>query len=66
MFGPLTVGKKATKFGYKRFGVPGAVIAGVGAVAGYVAIKRKLASIVKDTGEDEPAEEPSAGGASAN
>ncbi|ELY58285.1 hypothetical protein [Natronococcus jeotgali] len=44
MIGALTVGKKAVTFGYKRFGVPGAVASGGIALAGYVAVRRALQS----------------------
>ncbi|WP_227352963.1 hypothetical protein [Haladaptatus salinisoli] len=44
MLGPLTVGKKAAKFGYRRFGKPGAVVFGAGSVGGYYLVKRKLKS----------------------
>lgn len=44
MFGAYTIGKKAVKFGYKRYGVPGAVASGGAALAGYVAVRRALKS----------------------
>ncbi|WP_458207498.1 hypothetical protein [Haladaptatus sp. NG-SE-30] len=47
MLGPLTVGKKAAKFGYRRFGKPGAVIFGAGSVGGYFLVKRKFRSKMK-------------------
>ncbi|MFC4989174.1 hypothetical protein [Saliphagus infecundisoli] len=40
MIGALTVGKKAAKFGYKKYGVPGAILAGAGGVAGLVVAKK--------------------------
>ncbi|WP_101294347.1 hypothetical protein [Halegenticoccus soli] len=46
MLGPLAVGKKAAKYGYRRFGVPGAVLAGIGTAAGYVAVRKKLKSML--------------------
>ncbi|AGB38520.1 hypothetical protein [Natronococcus occultus] len=45
MIGALTVGKKAVTFGYKRFGIPGAVASGGVALAGYVAVRRALRSV---------------------
>lgn len=44
MIGAYTIGKKAVKFGYKRYGVPGAVATGGAALVGYVAVKRALKS----------------------
>ncbi|WP_143423163.1 hypothetical protein [Halegenticoccus soli] len=40
------MGKKAAKFGYKRYGVPGGVVAGGAAVLGYLGAKRALKSAV--------------------
>ncbi|WP_049969131.1 hypothetical protein [Haladaptatus cibarius] len=42
MLGPLTVGKKAAKFGYRKFGKVGAVAFGAIAVGGYFVVKRKI------------------------
>ncbi|ELY62138.1 hypothetical protein [Natronolimnohabitans innermongolicus] len=42
MIGALTVGKKALSFGYKRYGVPGAVASGGVVLVGYVAVRRAL------------------------
>ncbi|WP_137290110.1 hypothetical protein [Natronorubrum halophilum] len=44
MIGALTVGKKAVTFGYKRYGIPGAIASGGIALAGYVAVRRALQS----------------------
>jgi hypothetical protein len=44
VIGPYTVGKKAVKFGYKRYGVPGAIAAGVAVLVGYLAVRRILDS----------------------
>lgn len=44
MFGAYTLGKKAAKFGYKRYGIPGAVASGGAALAGYVVVRRALKS----------------------
>lgn len=48
MLDAFTVGRKAAKFGYKKLGIPGAVIAGAGGAAGYVMFKKKAKSAVKD------------------
>lgn len=45
--GPLTVGKKAAKFGYRRFGKKGAVVFGIGAVGGYLVLRKKVKSMLK-------------------
>ncbi|ELY38443.1 hypothetical protein [Natronorubrum tibetense] len=42
MLGALSVGKKAVSFGYKRYGVPGAVASGGAVLLGYVAVRRAL------------------------
>ncbi|MFC7231887.1 hypothetical protein ACFQMM_11575 [Saliphagus sp. GCM10025308] len=44
MIGAYTIGKKALKFGYKRYGIPGAVASGGVALAGYVVVRRALKS----------------------
>lgn len=44
MLGAYTVGKKAVKFGYRRYGIPGAVATGGAALAGYVVVRRALRS----------------------
>ena len=44
MIGAFTVGKKAVTFGYKRYGIPGAIASGGLALAGYVAVRRALQS----------------------
>ncbi|THE64406.1 hypothetical protein D8Y22_13420 [Salinadaptatus halalkaliphilus] len=44
MIGAFTVGKKAVTFGYKRYGVPGAVASGGAVLAGYVLVRRALRS----------------------
>lgn len=44
MIGAFTLGKKAVKFGYKRYGIPGAVASGGAALAGYLAVRRALKS----------------------
>lgn len=42
MIGPLTAGKKAVTFGYKRYGIPGAIASGGAALAGDVLVRRAL------------------------
>ncbi|WP_440769087.1 hypothetical protein [Natronorubrum sp. DTA28] len=42
MLGALSVGKKAVSFGYKRYGVPGAVASGGAVLIGYVVVRRAL------------------------
>ncbi|ELY49765.1 hypothetical protein [Natronorubrum bangense] len=44
MIGALSLGEKAVTFGYKRYGVPGAIASGGVALAGYVAVRRALRS----------------------
>jgi hypothetical protein len=44
MFGKLTAVRKAAKFGYKKYGLPGAIVAGVGGLVSYQFVKRKLGS----------------------
>lgn len=44
MIGAYTIGKKAVTFGFKRYGVPGAVASGGAALLGYVLVKRALQS----------------------
>ncbi|WP_293031669.1 hypothetical protein [Natronococcus sp.] len=42
MIGAFTVGKKVLLFGYKRYGIPGAIVSGAIFLAGYVAVRRAL------------------------
>lgn len=44
MIGTYTLGKKAVMFGYKRYGVPGAIASGGAALAGYLVVRRALKS----------------------
>ncbi|PSQ08090.1 hypothetical protein BRC97_01560 [Halobacteriales archaeon QS_6_71_20] len=44
MIGAYTVGKRAVKFGYERYGVPGAVASGGAVLAGYLIVRRVLRS----------------------
>lgn len=52
MIGPLTIGKKAAKFGYKRYGIPGAVVAGGAGTVGYLVVRRAVKSAVKGKSVD--------------
>lgn len=52
MLGPLTVGKKAASWGYRKYGVPGAVATGVAGVAGYVAVRSLVRRAVRDDDDD--------------
>jgi hypothetical protein len=52
MVGPLVAGKKAAEYGYKRYGLPGAVVAGAGAAVGTAFGVKKLKSAVT-TNDDE-------------
>ncbi|WP_265111485.1 hypothetical protein [Halosolutus halophilus] len=51
MIGAFTVGKKAVTFGYKRYGIPGAIASGGIALAGYVAVRRALRSMTASDDE---------------
>jgi chromate transport protein ChrA len=53
MVGPLVAGKKAAKYGYKRYGIPGAVVAGTGAVVGTAIGIKKLKSAITNRPTDE-------------
>ena len=50
MIGALSVGTKAAKYGYKAYGLPGAVLAGGAGAAGAVAAKKAASSLVNDEG----------------
>ncbi|QCS41793.1 hypothetical protein [Natrinema versiforme] len=52
MIGAYTIGKKAVTFGYKRYGVPGAVASGGAALAGYLIVRRALKSSTNDGNVD--------------
>ena len=52
MIGAYTIGKKAVTFGYKRYGIPGAVASGGAALAGYLIVRRALQSSTNDGGVD--------------
>ena len=58
----MAVIRKAAKKGYKRYGLPGAVVAGLGTLVGLRFVKRKLGSRGKtDEGQsDESAEQSNA------
>jgi hypothetical protein len=57
MIGPLTIGKKAAKVGYRKFGVPGALALGLGAVGGYLVVRRKVKSMLHGETTSENPEE---------
>lgn len=48
MVGPLAAGKKAAEFGYKRYGLPGAVVAGTSAAVGTAIVIKKLRSALAE------------------
>ncbi|OAQ54690.1 hypothetical protein HTG_03775 [Natrinema mahii] len=52
MIGAYTIGKKAVTFGYKRYGVPGAIASGGAALAGYLVVRRALQSATSDGSVD--------------
>lgn len=52
MIGKYTLGKKAVKFGYKRYGIPGAVASGGVALAGYLVVRRALRSATRADSDD--------------
>ncbi|WP_226480127.1 hypothetical protein [Natrinema amylolyticum] len=52
MIGAYTIGKKAVTFGYKRYGVPGAVASGGAALVGYLIVRRALKSSTSDGNVD--------------
>lgn len=56
----LAAVRKAAKKGYKRYGIPGAVVAGVGTLLGIRFIKRKF-SARSGSGTDEGASDGSGG-----
>ena len=51
MFGKLTAVRKAVKFGYRKYGPPGAIVAGLGGLVGYRFVRRKLGSGRREQGE---------------
>ncbi|RRJ34225.1 hypothetical protein [Halocatena pleomorpha] len=59
MVGPLVAGKKAAEFGYKRYGLPGAIVAGVSVAIGTAIGIRKFKSVA--TTNDEPNEHSDSG-----
>lgn len=46
MVGVLAIGKKAVTFGYKRYGLPGAIMTGGATAVGYVVVRRALRSTI--------------------
>jgi hypothetical protein len=62
MLGPLTVGRKAAKWGYRKYGLPGGTATGAAGVAGYVVAHRKVRRAVGGNGPDgRSADDPSTG-----
>lgn len=50
--GPLVAGKKAAEYGYKRYALPGAVVAGAGAAVGTaIGIKKLKAAVTTNNDE---------------
>lgn len=56
MLDVFTVGRKAAKYGYRKFGVPGAVVAGVGGAVGYRAVKKTAKSVLERRAESDAVE----------
>lgn len=52
MIGALTAGKKAATYGYKKYGVPGAVVAGAGGAVGIVAAKKGVKAVARSAADD--------------
>lgn len=52
MIGAFTAGKKAAQYGYKKYGVKGAVVAGAGGAVGMIAAKKALRSAARSTAEE--------------
>lgn len=48
MVGVLAIGKKAVTFGYKRYGLPGAIMVSGATAIGYVVVKRALRSTIDE------------------
>ncbi|WP_207592198.1 hypothetical protein [Halomontanus rarus] len=57
MLGALSAGKKAATYGYKKYGVPGAVVAGTGGAVGVVVAKKGAKALVKSKAEDVASDE---------
>lgn len=57
MLGALSAGKKAATYGYKKYGVPGAVVAGTGGAVGIVVAKKGAKAIVESKAEDVASDE---------
>ena len=53
MIDTFTIGRKAAKYGYKKFGIPGAVLAGVGGVAGYRMAKKTAKSVLQSRADSD-------------
>lgn len=61
MLGPLTIGRKAASWGYRKYGVPGAVATGAAGVAGYVAVRRLVRRAATDDVGDQSGGETGSG-----
>ena len=48
----MTAVKKAATYGYKKYGIPGAIVTGLGTLLGVRFIKRKLSSGSSSDGDD--------------
>ncbi|MCU4972580.1 hypothetical protein OB955_07485 [Halobacteria archaeon AArc-m2/3/4] len=68
MLGALSAGKKAATYGYKKYGVPGAVVASTGGAVGVVVAKKGAKAIVeskaKDATDDEESDDSETGSSS--
>ncbi|MFC6904413.1 hypothetical protein [Halalkalicoccus tibetensis] len=53
MVGVLAIGKKAASFGYKRYGVPGAIATTLVALGGYYYLKKALSGSGSDGNSDD-------------
>ena len=47
LIGPLTVGKKAASWGYRKYGLPGAIVAAVVGVWGYLTVRSAVRKVVR-------------------
>lgn len=56
MVGVLAIGKKAASFGYKRYGIPGAIATTLVALGGYMYLKKLLNEAGGDDGGDSDTE----------
>lgn len=47
LLGPLAIGKKAASWGYRKYGLPGAIAAGVVGVWGYLAVRSTVRNALR-------------------